>query len=85
MLPRIAQKRLISRDIKFEPKQNNCAGIQLCDLIAHPSYRAMKFDKEGLAQPSDFGTQVVGILNRRRYARHPITGVIEGYGRKWLP
>lgn len=82
---RTVQARLLSRDIKFQPKQANCAGLQLCDLIAHPSFRAMKLEREGLPQPTDFGAQIVEILERRRYARHPKTRVIDGWGRKWLP
>jgi hypothetical protein len=81
----IVQKCLLSKDIKFEPKKNNCAGIQLCDLIAHPSFRAMKMAREGLPPPSDFGGRVADILVRRRYARHPETHAIDGWGQKWLP
>jgi hypothetical protein len=82
---RIVQRRLLSRDIKFEPKSSNCAGIQLCDLIAHPSYRSMKFERDGQPERLDFGTRVVGVLRASRYARNPRTGEIAGWGRKWLP
>jgi hypothetical protein len=81
----LMQKRLLSRDIQFEPKRSNVAAMQLCDVIAHPSYRDMKFEREGIPIPADFGTGVVNILNEKKYARHPGTLKIEGWGRKWLP
>ena len=40
------QKVLLSHDIKFAQKSDNMAAMQLCDLIAHPSYRSMKFERE---------------------------------------
>lgn len=79
------QQHLLSHDIKFFGKSHNVAGMQLCDLLAHPSYRSMKFERLGLDEPADFGTAVVRILREQRYARHPKSKVIEGWGRKWLP
>lgn len=82
---RLVQRHLVSKDIQFCAKSANVAGLQLADLIAHPSARAMRFDRDGLVVPEDFGTQVVRILNDRRYARNPRTEVISGWGTKWLP
>ena len=81
----LMQKRLLSSEMKFAPKAANVAGMQLCDMIAHPSHRSMKFEREGLPQPDDFGTALVDILNGFRYARDPKTQRIDGWGRKWLP
>ncbi len=79
------QKRLTSRDIKLEPKSTNNAALQLCDIIAHPSYRSMKMRRDGVVEPDDFGTKIVAALRQRHYARNPQTKVIDGWGIKWLP
>jgi hypothetical protein len=79
------REHLLSRDIKFIPKRSNVAGMQLCDLLAHPSYRSMKLERLGLPEPPDFGTDIVEILRRHRYSRHPKSQKISGWGRKWLP
>lgn len=79
------QRRLLSRDIKFEAKKANVAGLQMSDMLAHPSYRSMKIEREGIVLQPDFGSGIVDILNESRYARHPRTLKIDGWGRKWLP
>ena len=79
------QGHLLSGEIKFFPKKANIAAMQLCDMLAHPSYRSMKFMKERLPEPDDYGTSLVNILRERKYARNPLTGTIYGWGRKWLP
>jgi hypothetical protein len=77
--------RLTSSQLKVEPKRANIAGLQLADLIAHPSFAAMKARKEGLQLPANFGGQVAQILEATKYRRRPWDGRIAGYGRKWLP
>ena len=49
----IVQARLTSREIKFDPKANNVCGLQLVEMIAHPSHRAMKarFTGEPMTAP----------------------------------
>ncbi len=79
------QRHLLSKTIHFFPKAANVAGLQLADLIAHPSARHMRIVRDGRQAPDDFGSQVVDILVARRYARHPEKGIIEGWGTKWLP
>jgi hypothetical protein len=81
----IFQKHLLSKDVAFFGKKANVAGLQLADLLAHPSARAMRFERDGIEPPNDFGTKVVEILVDSRYARHPSTKLIDGYGTKWLP
>ncbi len=81
----IMQRRLLSRDIKLATKASNVAGLQLADLLAHPSYRAMKMAREGAPAPEDFGTRVASILTQSKYARHPTSKQIDGWGLKWLP
>jgi hypothetical protein len=79
------QRYLTSKDIKFVPKQANVAGMQICDIIAHPSYRSMKMEREGVPEPDDFGTEIAHILLDKKYSRDPDSGIILGWGRKWLP
>ncbi|MEM9449791.1 MAG: DUF3800 domain-containing protein, partial [Cyanobacteria bacterium P01_E01_bin.6] len=56
------QKRLTSSELKLANKQKNHAGLQIVDLLAHPSYRNMKFEREGTPSKDDFGTKIVSIL-----------------------
>jgi hypothetical protein len=81
----LMQRHLLSHDIIFIGKQHNIAGMQLCDLLAHPSCRSMRFERDGREEPRDFGSMIVEILMERRYARHPTSKIVEGWGRKWLP
>jgi hypothetical protein len=82
---RSVQQFLLSRDIHMKPKSENIAGLQLADLLAHPSARHMRFERDGTPQPNDFGTKVVDILIEKKYRRHPERMTIAGFGRKWLP
>ena len=79
------RQTLLSGDIQMKPKSENIAGLQLADLIAHPSARHMRFERDKVPHPDDFGTKVAGILLARKYRRHPERLTIDGYGRKWLP
>lgn len=79
------QRHLTSREIKFFPKIRNVAAMQICDLIAHPSYRYAKLTKFGETVAPDFGSAVADILIERKYARNPRTKSIVGWGLKWLP
>ncbi len=79
------QKCLTSRELKMEQKSANLAGLQLCDLLAYPSFRHMKCERNNEPQMPDFGTEIVNLLLAKKYARHPTTRDIGGVGRKWLP
>jgi hypothetical protein len=79
----VIQRRLISRELRLDPKQANVAALQIADLLAHPAHRAYKFEKLGIAQPNDYGTQLARILADKYHRSWQ--GRIEGYGRKWLP
>lgn len=78
------QMYLTSRQLKVKQKLNNIAGLQIADLLAHPSYLATlaRQNKQGL--PENFGGKIAGILESSKYYRSP-KGKIEGWGRKWLP
>jgi Protein of unknown function (DUF3800) len=78
--------RLTSSELKVKPKLANVAGLQLADLIAHPSFIATKARRERAALPKNFGGRVAEILEATKYRRRGGFGAtIEGYGRKWLP
>jgi hypothetical protein len=81
----LMQKRLVSKDIGMFPKTANIAGLQLCDLIAHPSFRHMRRLRDEDDELDDFGAKIVEILIRKKYARNPRSGRIDGWGTKWLP
>jgi Protein of unknown function (DUF3800) len=76
--------RLTSSQLKVKPKSANVTGLQLADLIAHPSYAAMKATRAGETLPDNFGGRVATILERSKY-RRGYSGQIDGWGRKWLP
>jgi len=73
-----------SSQLKVQPKSANVAGLQLADLIAHPSYIATKARHEAQALPANYGGRVAQILEASKYRRRG-DGLIEGWGRKWLP
>jgi hypothetical protein len=81
----IVQAHLTSHEIKFSPKPSNVCGLQLVDLLANPSHQALKCKLLGEQMTASFGSRIVAILEQSRYARHPQTRVINGWGQKLLP
>jgi hypothetical protein len=79
------QRCLTSREIKFETKKANVCGLQLVEMIGHPSHQAMRSEMTGVPMTAAFGKKVHNILLQSRYARHPKTGRIDGWGMKKLP
>lgn len=80
------QACLTSRELKAKPKSANVAGLQLADLLAHPSRREMLIENGLLIDPRDvFGDQIAAILRQSKYLRNSRTGRVEGYGKKLLP
>jgi hypothetical protein len=75
---------LTSRQLKVKSKANNIAGLQIADIVAHPSFRATLARREGKPLATNFGGQIAQMLEESKYHRNP-AGVIEGWGRKWLP
>ena len=75
---------LTSRQLKVKPKSNNIAGLQLADLIAHPSFKAVQARRDKQALPNNFGGEIAKILEKNKYARSP-KGIVEGWGKRWLP
>jgi hypothetical protein len=79
------KERLTSRELKLKPKITNVTGLQLADLVAHPSRREILIEHQLVVDERDvFGNQICEILRRDKYLRSR-TGLIEGYGKKLLP
>jgi hypothetical protein len=71
--------------LKVKPKTANVSGLQLADLVAHPSRREILLEHRLIADQRDvFGDKICEILRESKYLRSR-TGQIEGYGKKLLP
>lgn len=71
---------LTSKQLKVKAKANNVAGLQLADLLAHPSRNEMLQEKGFLdAGLRPFGREIVRILQGKYYQRG---GKV--YGKKFL-
>lgn len=83
--PDVVARCLTSKKLKIRKKSDNIVGLQIADLIAHPSalYARRLFNQE--PQLSGFGAQIVNILRYEKYDRHPFFRRVRGYGLKWLP
>lgn len=79
------QRCLTSRELKFRAKDANVCGLQLVEMIAHPSHQSIKARIMGEPMTAPFGKRVVKILEQSRYSRNPKNGAIEGWGQKKLP
>lgn len=77
-------ERLTSKQLKVKQKSNNIVGLQVADLIAHPSYKAFVARRNRKTQPATFGGKIVEILMKNKYCRSP-GGKLDGWGCKWLP
>jgi hypothetical protein len=68
LLPEQFHKVFTSKQLKVKPKANNISGLQLADLIAHPSRNEILRDKGLLDRPlAPFATRVVDILQGKYY------------------
>lgn len=83
--PHVIQRCITTRELKFEPKSANVAGLQFVDLIAHPSHYGTRALYAGHGMKPSFGTRIYRILEDKRYERDPVTRRIQGWGQKWLP
>ncbi|MFQ6678677.1 MAG: DUF3800 domain-containing protein [Fidelibacterota bacterium] len=78
-------KYLTSSQLKVKLKQNNIAGLQIADLLAHPSLKRILFQKNHLVKNKDtFGEKIVDILEHGKYY-HGSNNQLWGFGKKWLP
>lgn len=77
--------RIPSEKLKFRSKADNVTGLQICDLIAHPSHMYIRRLQNHPVLLGPFAQRIVPILTRQKYDRSPYTGRISGYGIKYLP
>jgi hypothetical protein len=80
----VFQRRLTSKELKLRRKSDNVAGLQIADLIAHPSFKATLARHRNEPLPEGFGGRIAAILEDGKYRCSP-TGKVEGWGRKCLP
>lgn len=78
------QARISSPHLKVRYKRDNVAGLQLADLLAHPSHMHLRDRKGHDVSLGSFAAQVREMLLDAKYDRSN-TGVISGYGTKWFP
>lgn len=81
---KLVQDRIPSNQLKFRTKKNCIAGLQLCDLLAHPSHYAIRKRLGHTVIKAPFGNAVSNILIKHKYDRSDY-GKIWGYGAKALP
>lgn len=73
-------KSFTSRQLKVRPKKANVSGLQLADLLAHPSRSEILDEKELLGRPlAPFAIKVIGILQKKYDQRE---GTI--FGKKFI-
>ncbi len=78
------QSCLASRQLKLKNKSVGVPGLQLADLLAHPSSGALQAHNGFGTRPADFGGQVVDLLDLHKYARLR-DGKVENMGLLWIP
>lgn len=78
------RERIPSKNLKFRTKKDNIAGLQLCDLLAHPSHYAIRWNLKHPVQVGQFAERVVKILVDAKYNRSAY-GKVWGWGAKSLP
>jgi len=76
--------RIPPKNLKFRYKDNNIAGLQLADLLAHPSHMHIRHVSGHSVNLGNYAQQVAIILVQSKYDRSA-SGNITGYGIKTLP
>lgn len=78
------QKLLTSGQLKVKSKASNISGLQLADLIAHPSRLEMikTFNLQEIDYSDKFAVLITTIIKKKYYQKD---GKIIGYGKKKLP
>lgn len=82
--PELFMTHLTSKQLKVKLKRDNIAGLQLADIIAHPSFRATLACREQESLANNFGGKIAEILEASKYFRSH-GGQIDNWGREWLP
>lgn len=68
--PNRFQAVLTSKQLKVKPKSNNISGLQLADMLAHPSRNEILFDNNMIQGPiAPFAEKIIEILQSKYYKR----------------
>ncbi len=68
ILPERFHSVLTSKQLKVKPKSNNISGLQIADLIAHPSRNEILNENDLLDQPlAPFAEKIIKILHGKYY------------------
>jgi hypothetical protein len=76
--------RISDGPLKFRTKEDNVTGLQICDLLAHPSQCYVRSLQNHPIELGSFASKIVPILTGAKYDRSN-TGAVRGYGVKYLP
>ena len=80
--PEVFQERFTSKQLKVKTKTNNIAGLQLCDMLAHPSRQEILWENRLVERPpAAFAEKIIEIL-QRKYDQ--MNGQVWGIGKKLL-
>ena len=78
------KERLTSERLKVKPKIKNITGLQIADMIAHPSRRDIFIVYSYIKKPKPvFGDYIIKVLREGKY--YTRFGYLKGYGLKKLP
>lgn len=80
----LTTSRLPAKSLKFRTKKDNIAGLQLCDLLAHPSHFTIRENLKHDVYLGPFCERVSELLVKQKYDRS-YYGDVRGYGFKHLP
>ena len=75
---------LPAKSLKFREKRDNVTGLQICDLVAHPSHIYVRTLQNHEVELGPFAQKIIPILREEKYDRSYV-GRISGYGIKYLP
>jgi hypothetical protein len=78
------QARIPSQNLKFRTKKDDIAGLQVCDLLAHPAHYTIRHSLNHKVEFGAFGERVSELLVKSKFDRS-VNGSIWGYGAKHLP
>lgn len=78
------QQRLSSQTLKMRAKAANVTGLQIADMLAHPSALYVRSVYNGEPEPTRFAGQIAELLEDQKYQRD-CWGKLRGFGIKWLP
>ena len=68
LTPERFQRVLTSKQLKVKPKANNVSGLQIADIIAHPSRTEILLENNKRdTQLAPFAKKIVAILEKKYY------------------